>query len=122
MGCPNGGQYEFSTIPKIEECRFLTKSIFCTDKRMNDRKVDQITQYIQSQNALSPAQKEELILYFNTNREQIVKVKEFEISLSNAGFFRGYFLTNPKDETDLKNYIDGKLLTLDRYIDRYGRL
>ena len=120
MGCPRDRQYQYTKIPNISECRFLSRSIFCTDKRLSNRGVDALIQYVQSQNSLSSAQKETLIRYFEENREQIVKTKEFEIQLAFSGFFRGYFLTTPEDEGALKNFVDERLLKLDRFIERYG--
>jgi hypothetical protein len=121
LGCPRDGQYQFSKIPKVEECRMLSASIFCIDKRLSNSKIDGIIQYIDAQNSLSATQKQELIFYFNSNRDEIIKSKEFEISFEYIGFFRGYFLTTPMDEKILKDFMDERLLLLDKYIDQFGR-
>lgn len=121
LGC-NGADYSHSTVPEIEECRFLTRSIFCTDKRLNDRRVNNIIRSIENNQNLDLYQKRYLVDYFESNRSKIIKEKEFEIALADHAFFRGYFLTNPTDEASIENWMDERLRTLDKYINQFGRL
>lgn len=120
--CLGSGSYQHFTIPKIEECRFLSETIFCKDSRLNNSKVDKIIQSIDANQSLTESDKYELKDYFERNRKFIVKAKEFEISIEHKGFFRGYLLVPAEDEKLLKNFIDQKLRELDRYIDTYGKL
>lgn len=122
FSCNTTGRYQYFTIPTIEECRFLTKSIFCSDPRLDNTKIDSVIQNISVIENLTEDQKESLIDYFNINRQEIIKKKEFEIELEYKGFFRGYLLIPIKDEKVIKDYMDDKLLELDRYIHIYGEL
>lgn len=120
ISCMGTGKYQYFSIPKIEECRFLSETIFCKDSRLTNSKLNQIIQSIDANQSIEEVDKEVLKDYFETNRKYIVKAKEFEISLEHKGFFRGYLLVPAQDEKELKNFIDDKLRLLDRYIDTYG--
>lgn len=106
--------------PLFEDCRMLTSSIFCVDKRLNNSRIDLTINYIQSQDILSIEQKDDLIAYFDDNRRNIILKKEFEIDFNYIGFFRGYNMTNPKDRLELENFMDEKLNELEKFRKKCG--
>lgn len=106
--------------PKFEDCTLLSKAVFCVDHRLSTKRVDIIIEQILANRALTSVERDELINYFETNRRQIIKKKEFEISFAHLMFFRGYRMTNRSDSTELEKFMDGNLAELEKYRLKFG--
>lgn len=108
-------------IPEIQQCRMLSKSIYCTDDNLDEYKITQIKFLINENQNLNEQQKFELIFYFDDNKEEILESKSYEIGFEYLSFFRGYFLTNAMDEGRLKVFTLEQLKLLEKYMFVYGR-
>lgn len=120
LGPGNRNRYTHINFPEIKECRVLMSSIFCTDERMDHIMVDYLIYKVETNSALTRSQKQELVRYFDLNRDQIIEDKEFEINIAYHRFFRGYYMISDEDENLLFNFVDEKLMLLDKYIQIYG--
>jgi hypothetical protein len=109
-------------VPLFEDCIMISTSITCVDKRLSNTKIDTIIDGIQALDALSVEDQDELINYFQKNRRRIIKRREFNIPFKYIGYFRGYFLTPPKDRFELEGFMDKNLQELEKYRRKCGDL
>jgi len=115
------GRFATIKLPEAQDCILLSESIFCIDPRLDEISIRNITDFIKISESLDEDQKLDLIKYFEDNKEDIIKTKEFEIGLDHLGFFRGYFMTSPLDREELELSINDNLGELDKWRRKCGK-
>jgi hypothetical protein len=86
---------------QFEDCVKLSKSIFCVDPRLDNKRVDLLVSRVSASGSLSLEQKNDLIAYFQSNRKTIISKKEFEVSEAFLAYFKGYTMIHPLDRNEL---------------------
>jgi hypothetical protein len=109
-------------LPDVEDCMMLSKSVLCVDKRLDNIKINEIVNKIQTLDAIDEDAKLELIRFFRDNQAVIIKNKQFELNFKYLWFFRGYFLTSSSDRFILEKFIDDKFKELETYRQRCGNI
>lgn len=93
-------------LSEIEDCIFLTASIFCIDKRIeSDAQIDRLKDRARKNTSLSEVEKLEIISYFDNEKAQIIESKSFELDIKYHKFFLGYYLNPPEDRAKIEKEV-----------------
>jgi hypothetical protein len=102
-------------IPKFNDCLILADSFFCIDERIDSEYIEDTIREIEINDNISSQNKAEMIEYFNSNKKEIIRTKEFTIPFKFIAFFRGHTTISPLDRASLEDFNTD-------LIDKYERL
>lgn len=93
-------------VSDIEDCTFLSSSIFCRDKNIKtESQIERLKDRARKNTSLDDVDKLAIIDYFDSNKLEIIESQSYELDIQYHKYFLGYYLNPPEDRAKIEKEV-----------------